>query len=497
MEAYSDFHEAWSKRELSPQYREKLDQLLPPGWTIHRHDIWLHANREDSGEPSGQAHEIIQGFKIHVSSALDTATQVMQIVIPECVKRGIEFKIVGDPKLHVMLDSKRQTRAASGKFMTIYPLDTDVMCELLERLYYLTKDESLAGPRVLSDRRYRDSRILSYRYGGFYSPQRVRIDGTHENLLISPDGELVPDERVPYFRLPAWAVDPFGARPFSQADEQIMLRGRYLVESAHSFSNAGGTYYGTDTVTGAPVFIKEGRPLTNCWVGHGRTWDSTDILWHEFSVLRKLRPVPWIPSPLDCFEDAEHTFMVQERLTGTNVRQFWARNDVLLSPYIRVPGRLEKWVPTFRTVAEKLINMVIEVHRRGVLLGDLSPDNVLIDPETRDMWLVDFESAVLDEDDLGQHARGVLWGTPGFMRPKRTEGQRLVADDDFYAAGMILYGALCPVNQLFELNPGAQEVFLDGFADLGLPPAVRMTVNSLLAGEPEKALYSLESLPSF
>ncbi|WP_426367969.1 protein kinase domain-containing protein [Streptomyces sp. E-08] len=494
MDTYSDFNEAWSRRALSPLYRENLAQLLPAGWTIHRHDIWLHANREESSWPNGQAHEITQGFKIHVSSALDTALQVMKIVIPECVKRGIEFKVVGDPQLHIMLDGKRQTRAASGKFMTIYPLETEAMRELLEVLYRLTRDEPLAGPHILSDRRYRDSRILSYRYGGFYPPQRVRIDGTHETLLVSPDGEYVSDERVPYFRLPPWAVDPFGAGPLTRSGEQIALKDRYLVESAHGFSNAGGTYYGTDTVTGAPVFIKEARPLTNCWVRDGRSWDSTNILRHEFDVLEKLHPLPWVPAPVDCFEDAEHTFMVQERVTGMNVRQFWARNDVILSPYIRVPGRLENWVPIFRTVAEKLISMVIEVHGQGVLLGDLSPDNVLIDPETHDMWLVDFESAVMDEDDLDQHARGVLWGTPGFMRPKRTEGQHLAPEDDFYAAGMILYGALCPVNQLFDLNPSAREVFLDGFISLGLPHAVRTTIDSALAGDSKKALESLESL---
>ncbi|MFI8423517.1 hypothetical protein [Streptomyces sp. NPDC085479] len=421
----------------------------------------------------------------------------MEIIVPECVERGIEFKVVGDPQLHVMLDGKRQTRAASGKFMTIYPLETEAMRELIETLYLLTRDKPLTGPHILSDRRYRDSKILSYRYGGFYPPQRVRIDGTHESLLVSPGGELVPDERVPYFTLPPWVVDPFGTGPpFRGAGEQIALKERYLVESAYGFSNAGGTYYGTDTVTGAPVFIKEGRPLTNCWVRDGHSWDSTDILRHEFNVLEKLRSLPWVPGPLDCFEDAEHTFMVQERVTGMNVRQFWARNDVILSPYIRMSGRLDRWVPIFRTVAEKLISMVVEVHRRGVLLGDLSPDNVLIDPESRDMWLVDFESAVLDEDDPDQHARGVLWGTPGFMRPNRADAQRLSPGDDFYAAGMILYGALCPVNQLFELNPSAREVFLDGFTTLGLPHAVRRTIDALLAGDSRKALDLLESLPS-
>ncbi|MFB6817575.1 hypothetical protein ACFCV8_23810 [Streptomyces sp. NPDC056347] len=437
---------------------------------------------------------ISQGFKIHVSAAPTLALNVLDAVVPVCVADSVEFKIAGDPEFHTMLDGKQYERGASGKFMTIYPRSIDHFSELIESLYRSTRNEPLAGPRILSDRRYRDSRILSYRYGGFYSPRRVRIDGTHEMMLVTPEGEYVPDERLPYFQLPPWVNDPFSKGSSSPDGASVILGDRYEVESAYGFSNSGGLYYGTDIETGAPVFIKEARPLTNCLVMDGKIWDSPDHLCHEFEMLELLRSFDWTPDPLACFKEGEHTFIVQNRINGIRLRQYWARADLLLTPYIRSPARLKDWLPVFRHVAETLIFMVTEVHRRGVLLGDLAPDNVLIDPQTRRMWLVDFESSITEDDDAARVVRATMWGTPGFVNPRRHRAQRLMPEDDFYAAGMILYAALCAID-FFELNPPGRDLFLDKFVSLGLPSAVRSVITSLLDGKPDRATEALKSLP--
>ncbi|MFC9398028.1 hypothetical protein ACFTWS_33420 [Streptomyces sp. NPDC057027] len=491
------FNEQMSEHPLSPAYADRLADLLPPDWHMHRQDVWLFARKTSIAARGDHPHALTQGFKIHVSAAPQYARRVLDVVVPVCVSHGTEFKIIGDPELHGFLNSKRQERGSSGKFMTVYPANEESFKDLIEIIHQRTRDEEVAGPRILSDRQYKDSKILFYRYGGFYSPQRVRIDGTHEFCLTSPAQEYVPDERLPYFRLPSWVSDPFQADHDEDEDEAmgtVLLNNRYLIDSAMGFSNSGGIYFGIDSQSQEAVFVKEARPLTNCWTVGDEVWDATTLLRREYGTLQRLTDMDCIPRPIDCFEEAEHTFLVEQRITALTLRQYWALNDVILAPYIRRPGRLAAWVDKFSSIAGSLIRMIQDIHERGVLLGDLSPENLLIDPRTMRMWLVDFESAV-SQDDTKTVQHAALWGTPGFVNPTRLTRGRLVPEDDFYAAAMTLYSGLASVTALFTLAPGAQELFLDRFVSLGLPLSVKNVITSLSQGAVNQAITELERLP--
>jgi hypothetical protein len=119
------------------------------------------------------------------------AVQALRTIVPACVEGETGFKVAGDPALLDVLDSKLQARGHSGKFMTIYPQGEDAFKDLMEDLYQRTRDTAMEGPYILSDRRYRDSRVLFYRYGGFRPLHRLNIDGTKSMLLVPPEGERV------------------------------------------------------------------------------------------------------------------------------------------------------------------------------------------------------------------------------------------------------------------------------------------------------------------
>src|SRR5262249_2882015 len=156
------------------------------------------------------------------------------------------------------------------------------------------------------------------------------------------------------------------------------------------------------------------------------------------------------------------------KINGVSLNQFWARTEVMLAPHIRRSGRIEKWLPTFKHVAETLLEMVTTFHKRGVILGDLSPRNILINVETLQMWVIDLESATrVDEDDAKQLKFGARWGTTGFFHPARASRNRLIPEDDLYSLAMLLYSCVVPVNALFELSPEAERIFLDNFVKLG------------------------------
>jgi hypothetical protein len=482
--AHPEFYETLSHYAIAPLYVDRLKTHLPDTWTTRRFDVWVQARA--GGKSAAQM--ATQGFKIHVSSTPAHALRVLDLVVPECVGQGVDFKIAGDPGLLNLLNSKLQGRGQSGKFMTIYPPDEESFKGLIERLYQRTRAEAVEGPYILSDRPYRDSKILFYRYGGFLPPQRLNVDGTQTSFLVSPAGEYVPDRRVPYFQLPPWVDDPFAAAPAAAAQEAGgHLNNRYAVKGALSFSNAGGVYFGIDTATDQSVVIKEARPHTNCWSIGNKSWDAVHLLRREYRVLRHLEGLSFVPSAVELFKEWEHTFLVEERVDGLSLDSYWAQEEVLLAPYVRRPGRIERFVPRLKHVAEALVSMVREVHARGVLLGDLSPRNILINAETLRISFIDFESAVLADDNAEMSAYASRWATPGFAHPARASRGELLPEDDFYSVAMILYGGVVPINYFFALNPEAQAVFLDKFVTLGLPAEVRDVINSLLRGDVEQA----------
>jgi hypothetical protein len=516
---HPEFYETLSRHSLSPEYLNRLEHLLPRSWTLRRSDVWIHAQQPAEGRAS--AEPVMQGFKIHVSATLESALPLLDIVVPVCVDQKIDFKIKGDPALLRMSNSKIEHRGYSGKFMTLYPADERELVDAIETLYLRTKDARVSGPYILSDKRYKDSRVLYYRFGGFRPPQRLNVDGTRTDLLVSPSGEQVPDQRLPYFHLPEWVRDPFAdqpppdqgsakdmgprdhaeprahlAREEEDAEDAVpptVLRDRYRIEGAYGFTNAGGVYRGEDLSTGRPVVIKEARPLTNFWSVGERAWDAADLLQREYEMLCRLRGLGIAPEPVEFFEAWEHSFLAEERIDGIVLNTYMATEDLILAPYIRRQGSVERFIPIFKHIATGLISMVTAVHDRGVLLGDVSPRNILINGDSLRMHLIDFESSALADDEPEVMAYANMWGTPGFTNPARSSRSRLLPRDDLYAVAMILYSCVVPINYFFILNPAAQRIFLDELIALGVPVEVKAVIDSLLDGCANQAREILDA----
>src|SRR6202035_3312762 len=106
------------------------------------------------------------------------------------------------------LNSKRWDRGGSGKVITVYPRDETHFRALIETLHAATR--ALTGPYVLSDRRYRDSRCVHYRYGSLRTLGERDAFGRRMSTVVGPDGSSVVDSRAAAFTPPPWVVDPFG-----------------------------------------------------------------------------------------------------------------------------------------------------------------------------------------------------------------------------------------------------------------------------------------------
>ena len=487
------FFEDLGNYEISGAYSDLLEKLLPDSWKVLRDKIWLHAlpnlTKEEPRTDPGQ------GFKIHISATPRTATTLLEAVVPECAAEGAPFKISSDPQLLLFMSSKSYGRGSSSKFIVIYPRDLSSFKSLLTRLY--EKTAHLEGAYILSDRQFKDSKVLFYRFGGFKPKWKMNIDGHRTPLIEAPEGKLIPDERLPYFKLPSWVDDPFGGSNDIQGEEDVddgILNERYKVQSSLAFSNSGGVYKALDLKTGQTVVLKEARPLTNLWSrGDGSYFDAVSVLEHEFRILNRLTHLPFVVKPLELFREWEHSFLVQEWIHGIPLARYRSRDEFHLFPIERNLDKLWNFCTRYRTIAMGLVKHLAAIHEAGVVLGDISPSNILIDPETLGLHFIDLETAVEREAGPELKRFSSSWSTPGFRKHRPERRQPPGVEDDLYALGMTLLSLILPVTTLFDLESASEQRILEKIRDcVDLPKEVELSISALRDGDSAKAQQILE-----
>jgi serine/threonine protein kinase len=90
--------------------------------------------------------------------------------------------------------------------------------------------------------------------------------------------------------------------------------------------------------------------------------------------------------------------------------------ETLLNPASRrlVPGAHWHWL---HLVAANLVDAVKLVHDRSVVFADFNPKNVLVDPTTRNVTMIDLDSALIAVPGPLYHVRSGL-SYPGFLAPE-------------------------------------------------------------------------------
>lgn len=458
------------------EFLDLVTSLLPNSdWTFTRvNGIWFGCFLpEGKGSPMPA-----QGWKIHVSSSMAHAKDVLKAVVPILTGRGVGFKFALDSTILTLMNDKRWARQGAGKFITIYPADQDQFLDLLEQLHQATKP--FVGPYILSDRRYKDSKVVFYRYGGIISDSVLNRRGEKIPMLVSPSGEKVPDIRRPYFHVPDWTSDPLEVASKTASREQakpsdIPLKdGRYLVKHALVHTNAGGVYVAQDQGTGQEVVIKEARPFVDA------AEDTISLLKKEYRILSKIAHLKIAPQPVDFFQDWEHFFLVQEYLKGLSLSDYSVRNNVTLfaNPTL---SDTELFYTNFKTIMLQLAEIIRMLHECGIVFSDLSPNNLILSIETMKLRIIDFEGA----QEIGVDKPGMLF-TPGFAADQMF-GRASTFASDYFALGAIIHFFLTPVNQIFLINPKARYTFLENvIRDIGFPRSIFELASALVDKEAEK-----------
>ncbi|MCK1798038.1 class III lanthionine synthetase LanKC [Streptomyces sp. XM4193] len=493
------FHYAWNNTlffdPLDVYYEPRADHFLASldehkRALFRRSGIWW-SHRHNRELPA-------QGWKIHVSAEPGRVREVAAKVIDCLTARRVDFKIALDVNIYEILNSKAMARGGGGKLVTVYPRDDEefrsCLADLAERL------EGIEGPYVLSDLRYKDHRTLYFRYGQFLDTHEIDVLGRRVPHIQGPDGP-VQDIRRPGNAHPDWVAWPFDDwKPEQEPEGDGLLGGRFRVTGAIQFSNSGGVYTAQDTLDGdRKVVLKEARPHTNPNLRQAH--DAVEIQAREWQFLNRLADEGSFPVPIARFQHWEHHFIAMEFLPGADIRAVLLDRNPLTRPGSH-PERSAEFLKLYLDVFRELATTIHAAHQRGVVLGDFTPANVLIDTETHRVSIVDLEACRLLEPEHAAAeqalSRPVELFTPGFSL-SRNKYRLTGPESDLFGLATSMAYFVFPIAAMSYLRENVLENFGVFFEALGWPESVHRLVTDLAAarvGLPEvlEALSDEEAL---
>lgn len=341
-------------------------------WKIYKDEHWIFLAKLDIKLPT-------QGWKIHLSASYKKVElqTLIDVVSEYLFLNDICFKVTSSYEEWLIKNSKSADRISAGKFITIYPQNEFQFKKIIEKLKKLLRSYKI-GPYILSDKRYGETNIY-YRYGGF---KEIR-NRKGELCIRDQRGVLIPDERVPFYQKPDFVEDPFEKETKSKSTKIANKEklDSYNISSALQFSNAGGVYLGQ--CGGQKYVIKEGRQNAGI---DSYLKDGFSRIKHEFTFLNKLKDSPYVVNIKDYFQVWIHNYLVEDYLPLENLGDYISNN-------FPVHGDESSYLEKVKIIGRNLVIAVEDVHKRGVALGDLQPDNILINENEDKIILIDLEQA--------------------------------------------------------------------------------------------------------
>ncbi|RJQ76372.1 serine/threonine protein kinase [Pseudonocardiaceae bacterium YIM PH 21723] len=451
---------------------------LPEGWERAARDVWTELRPANSPTPA-------QGWKIHISAGIDNAERVLAISWKYCIANEIPFKHLRSRNVHLAQISKYAPRQASGKLVTIYPQDENQLRQCLEQLGEMLEGEH--GPYILSDLRF-GAGPLFVRYGGFAERTCIGPDGTVVPAIARPDGVLVPDIRKPAFHVPEWVTLPEFLEPHLAARKQGGGGMPYRIQRPLHYSNGGGVYLANRPGEDRDLVIKEARP----YAGLDRDGaDAVTRMAREARAMRRLAGVFGVPELYDQFTVWEHHFLAMELVDGETIGR-WMAKEYPLNKFQPSERDIADYTVRALSIVDRLERLLDAIHERGVMFGDLHPDNVMI-TDAGHVYLIDYELA----SDLAAPRRPGL-GAAGFQAPPDRRG---TAVDRFALAALKLWLFLPltmmlrpdptkitdyvrDIERRFPLPPGYTQGILQ---EIGAPPAAP-TPGARMLAKPRKEI---------
>lgn len=376
----------------------------------------------------------LQGWKIHLSTVTSESQLLLWRVASYLMLNEISFKFVSNTNEWLLKISKYGDRAASGKFITVYPTDELDFEKLLHGLEDITKEFSL-GPYILNDKQWHNSNVY-FRYGGLKKAE-AEINGEIVDVIYNNHGEAVEDQRVPYYFVPDFVKEPKFLKENNNVDNDLVVSkiDEFKGISAIHFSNGGGVY--SANIHDEKIILKEGRSESGV-DRHNRDGFRRNYL--EYLTLQQLNDIPEVVDVKDYFIVWRHNYLVEEFIEGKTLKQYIATQFPF---YKQSSDLLSKYIDETISILKQIKESLIKIHEKGVAVGDLSLNNVIIKSDGH-IKFIDFESSQL----INTTFKADIVTPEFYSKEAKTFG-----DNDWYAFYKIAYYLFLPISSLANIAP--------------------------------------------
>lgn len=217
-----------------------------------------------------------------------------------------------------------------------------------------------------------------------------------------------------------------------------MVGGRYRLEKVLGVGGYGITYRGQDTRLECPVAVKEyypgfwatrfaqRGPEVRCMAGMEEPYcKGMERFLDEAKTLVQLSGVPGVVRVSDFFEENRTAYLVMDYLDGKNLKQMAMGFGGRIPADVLIP------------VMSPVISALKEVHTKGLIHRDISPDNIMMlsDGSVR---LIDFGNA----RDTTNNKSMTLAMKEGFAPPEQYRSRGQGTWTDVYGVCATIYYCL-------------------------------------------------------
>lgn len=320
-------------------------------------DFLYHYPDNDSLEPFG--------FKIHLSATLDNHNDIFDLVYPFLMAEKVCFKYLSSQDVIEFNFSDMESPAESGKYVTIYPKNREHCLQLLEQLYDLIPIE-MEGIYILSDRAYKDSQVIFYRYGCIELDEALLEEGVPTQY--GPNGERWQDYQKTYFDLPSWVED---LQEPLQLQESYLSQ-QYQVESLLKQGNGGNVYLARTKQTNQLVVIKESKPHIICIDEVKRA----TLRANEWQLSQE--SLRFVPQPIETVNEWINQYYIYEYVQGVSLRDYCDERNLFSYHSEKQQDNYQKYQELL-TCFENILKTVASLHKQGLVLNDIHSDNFILD----------------------------------------------------------------------------------------------------------------------
>lgn len=203
-----------------------------------------------------------------------------------------------------------------------------------------------------------------------------------------------------------------------------MLRDRYKIEARLAKSEVGTVLKATDTRLSRPVIIKVFSPAFSR--------PALEQFRAEAQRMAQLN-APNMAAVFDYNEEKGLAYLVTEYVPGKTLRQLLERGEP----------------PSPLRIASEILKALEYAHSRGVIHGNLKPENVLIAETVK---LTDFGLRWVEQGRRLTETP-LLMGSADYLAPEQILGQPVEPRTDLYAFGVIFYELLTGVRPYSAEEP--------------------------------------------